>query len=234
MLSGRTLMIATPCYSGLSVNYVASLVETLAALREAGVSTRCVFKHGNALLPVARNHLADDFLASDCTDLLMIDADMGWRPDAVIRLLEAPQGVVAAVGHRKRSGPDSQLDLWCCNFMVGSGGGLSVGDNGCIEVGDVGTGFLRVRRQALDWIVKERPDLRRAYRNLDTPEGRTHYYKFFAITDDDGAEWAEDYSFCKLWRALGGKVWIDPQIRLTHVGTRVFEGDIRALFTVGT
>jgi hypothetical protein len=36
----------------------------------------------------------------------------------------------------------------------------------------------------------------------------------------------EDYYFANLWRAHGGAVWIDPTIKLKHIGHHEFEADI--------
>jgi hypothetical protein len=46
---------------------------------------------------------------------------------------------------------------------------------------------------------------------------------------------SEDYAFCHRWRSLGGKLWLDTQSRLTHVGPREFHGDasVRFPMTVG-
>jgi hypothetical protein len=43
----------------------------------------------------------------------------------------------------------------------------------------------------------------------------------------DGAEyWGEDFSFCRRWRAIGGRVWLDPELELHHVGFKTFSGRI--------
>ncbi len=34
----------------------------------------------------------------------------------------------------------------------------------------------------------------------------------------DGKWWGEDYAFCHKWQALGGQIWIDPDILFTHSG----------------
>ena len=35
---------------------------------------------------------------------------------------------------------------------------------------------------------------------------------------------SEDFAFCQRWRALGGKIWLDTQSRLTHTGVYAYEG----------
>ena len=41
---------------------------------------------------------------------------------------------------------------------------------------------------------------------------------------------SEDYTFCHRWRAIGGRLWLDTQSRLVHVGPREFAGDAAARF----
>lgn len=38
-----------------------------------------------------------------------------------------------------------------------------------------------------------------------------------------------DVGFCRLWRSLGGTIWIDPTIRLTHHGMHGFAGDMATM-----
>jgi hypothetical protein len=37
---------------------------------------------------------------------------------------------------------------------------------------------------------------------------------------------SEDYTFCRRWQQIGGKIWIDPKTKLTHIGSYTFNGNI--------
>ena len=37
-------------------------------------------------------------------------------------------------------------------------------------------------------------------------------------------DWGEDFAFCKRWTDIGGKVWVDPALELTHIGPHSFAG----------
>jgi hypothetical protein len=37
---------------------------------------------------------------------------------------------------------------------------------------------------------------------------------------------SEDYAFCRRWIDIGGKVWVDLQCRLLHLGQHNFRGDL--------
>jgi hypothetical protein len=40
----------------------------------------------------------------------------------------------------------------------------------------------------------------------------------------EGVEISEDYRFCDRWRAIGGRVWCDPEMKVDHHGIAVFKG----------
>ena len=42
---------------------------------------------------------------------------------------------------------------------------------------------------------------------------------------------SEDYGFCRLWRSIGGRVWVDPAIQLAHIGHHIYTGDPMELFS---
>ena len=51
--------------------------------------------------------------------------------------------------------------------------------------------------------------------------------EFFGLSiDESGCLLSEDYHFCELWRKHGGKVHANPFIKLQHVGTYIYGGDI--------
>jgi hypothetical protein len=56
---------------------------------------------------------------------------------------------------------------------------------------------------------------------------RDHYYQFFR-QDHEGRETeaSEDYVFCDRWRDHGGKIFVDPTIKLGHVGSWNYQGSL--------
>jgi hypothetical protein len=104
--------------------------------------------------------------------------------------------------------------------------------NGLIEVLDAGTGFMLVKRGVFDKLMKEYPETRyvRDMTSLN-PDGSVNrdtdeQYAFFdgSIDEDSKRYLSEDYTFCRRWQKIGGKIWTDPEIVLNHVGTHVFRG----------
>ncbi len=99
------LVVATPCFGGqLSVTYAASLFKLQQAVRRfSGINLKVLFKDGDALITRARASLLSQFLADEtATHLLFVDADIGFEPEQIVRLIECGADMCAAVYPIKR------------------------------------------------------------------------------------------------------------------------------------
>lgn len=175
---------------------------------------------GNSIIARCRNTIVSDFLASTATDLVFIDADVSWEPGALVRLCEHDVDVVAGVYPHRRD-PITFPVRWKLN-PDGTPPPLYA-INGLLEVEGVPGGFLRIRRQALERMVAV--FAHKAYESPDADTGRA-----VAVFDHeliDGQYYGEDFIFCKRWREImDGKVWVDPEITLHHVGNKTFTGNL--------
>jgi hypothetical protein len=96
-----------------------------------------------------------------------------------------------------------------------------------------GTGFMLIRRGALERMQQAFPQTRfTAAHNHARPSLSPNQYALFdcMIEPETGEYLSEDYAFCHRWRSLGGKLWLDTQSRLVHVGPREFHGDASLRF----
>ncbi len=99
------LVVATPCFGGqISVLYVASLFKLQQTIRRySGLTLKVLFKDGDALITRARASLLSQFLDDEAaTHLLFLDADIGFEPEQVLRLIECGADMCAAVYPVKR------------------------------------------------------------------------------------------------------------------------------------
>jgi len=210
--SASSILVATPCLDGnVSAHYTGALVGTMPLLTQRGIRCEIQFEIGNSLIADARNKLVSKFLASTATDLVFIDADISWKPDDLLKLIAHPQPVVAGVYQRKSR---AKVD-----FAVKFGPTIAM-DAGLMEVERVGTGFLRLRRDCLQALVAANPALK--LKNPLQP-GDPNFYALFDTSIVDGQFIGEDFTFCDRWRALGGKVFIDPSIGPAHHGAAVYD-----------
>lgn len=237
------LYIATPMYGGMAAGkYTASMCRLVRELTVRGWEYQFMFRFNESLIDRARNALAANFMATDFTHLLFIDADIGFEPEDIIKMVEADKDVIcgiyptksinwASVGAAARNGvPDDQLagytGTWVVNF-VDYKAEETVRVDQPFEVWNGGTGMMLIKRHVFEILDKtvER------YRLNENDEVMRKFEKsgiarYFATSIDplSGVLLSEDYHFCRIWREEGGKVWAAPWVRLAHVGTYVFEG----------
>ena len=104
--------------------------------------------------------------------------------------------------------------------------------NGLIEVLDAGTGFMLIKRGVLEQMITAFPEIKyvrdMTSLNADGSIDRTtdtQYALFDGSIDEKSRRYlSEDYTFCRRWQKIGGRIWTDPEIVLNHVGTHVFRG----------
>jgi hypothetical protein len=225
------------------VRYAASLFQLQKALREQPhVSLKIAFKDGDALITRARASLLSQFLDDPAaTHLLFIDADIGFAPEQVLRLIASgaemcaavypikrinwPQAVAAAAQGRD---PASALSYV---FEVDNPQEVAVQD-GFVKVRYAGTGFLMIRRAAVERMCAHYPELRyRRDHSIDAlSESGNRYALFECMIAEDGTYLSEDFAFCKRWTDMGGEIWADLTSKLDHVGPMLFHGDLASQF----
>ena len=93
---------------------------------------------------------------------------------------------------------------------------------GLLEVAGVPAGFLRVTRKALMEMTEKFKDLEYLCNNV---KGRP-VVALFESYKIGKLKLSEDYSFCQRYRDVGGKVWVDPEITMSHTGNKTFHGKL--------
>lgn len=239
------LVIATPCFGGqISAVYALSLLKLQARMRTCrDFSLKVLMKDGDALITRARASLLSQFLDdASATHLLFIDADIGFEPDQVVRLIECGAEMCAALYPIKRidwqqmknalaGDRDNPAAALQYAFEVDDPNAV-VASSGFIKVRYAGTGFLMIRRAALERMCARYPQLR--YKRDHSIDAGTPSDNRFALFEcmiaEDGTYLSEDFAFCKRWTDMGGEIWADLNSRLNHVGPMTFSGDLASQF----
>ena len=97
--------------------------------------------------------------------------------------------------------------------------------NGLIKVKHLATGFMMIQRQTLEKLMQAFPSTK--YEDdvqYLRPEENIYAYALFDCGVEEGHYMSEDWLFCNRWRKMGGDVFVDIQIALTHSGTEDFRG----------
>jgi hypothetical protein len=87
-LRTRKLFLATPMYGGMCAGMYCKSTNDLAALcMHYGIELKMYYLFNESLITRARNYCCDEFMRSDCTHMLFIDADIGFEANDVISML---------------------------------------------------------------------------------------------------------------------------------------------------
>ena len=236
-----SLMIATPMYGGMCTgHYVAGLLGTLNKMRSVNVPVYWAQIMNESLITRARNELARLFLEKGFDYLMFIDADISFDGQAVATLMAADKDIVCGIYPKKevdwkkvaeaaKLGKENLSDYGGAFVFNMVGNRAETNEDGCIEVRHGGTGFMLIKRKVFEDLMPHVPTYRTSsFKDPVTGEyAKPLTHEFFATSiDDSGALLSEDYHFCELWRKHGGTIWANPFIKLEHVGTYVFGGDI--------
>lgn len=216
-MDAEKLFLATPAYGRTVVlDYHTSMIETICTLQAHGIATSPQYVC-DSLVTRARNILAARFLASDCTHFLFLDSDLAWKPEAVIRLLSAmrkcPDIECACALYRLKCEPvDFPL-----NFIEPFVEHDAVP---FIEATHVPTGFLMLKRSAFERFIATYPHRRVMF----DPHVPGPQYAFFDCLIENEEYISEDFGFSRLFRRAGGRIWVDPEPTLKHIGPHEFVG----------
>lgn len=210
------IVICTPTLDGqFSLEYMVSMLETIGLLHATNVLIDCAFVRGDAFISKARNNLINQFLKRQADHLFFIDADQGWDANSFLRMILDPHEIVAAAVVKKQD----EVQFNNVDLVTNLKGDCSI-ENGMLETKTVGTGFMRIKKSAIDKMIAAYPE---TYIPGDGSEGK--HYQLFETKIIEGQFWGEDLVFCKKWCALGEKIWIDPNVTMTHIGRKAWQGN---------
>ena len=167
----------------------------------------------------ARNSCTAKFLSGDATHLMFIDADIQFNALDITKLINHNKDIVGGVYPQKTFPPKMVVNTL--------DNGVIEGD--LIEVGTLGTGFMLIKREVFTKMIENGAQNYKDDIGLPENEALNQYDFFNCTIDSQGRYLTEDWSFCRRWRQLGGKVWVDKTIALMHVGNFRYPPDMEVL-----
>lgn len=194
-----------------------SIMGAQTLLRDKGIDQDVFVLTGCTDMPVARASLVEMFMQAEGTDLFFIDADVGFNPNAVLKVLDRPEGVVCGVYPLKRDVGDYPVRMKLED-------GYFTGYDGLLEAELMPTGFMRIKRRVIELMQKEYPDLK--FNASHAKTGITEAYDLFGRGTSKDKIWTtEDYAFCHRWTSIGGHLFVYPDIDFIHVGRKKYTGN---------
>lgn len=235
----------------------------------------------------ARNISIEKARLTDYTHFMFIDSDIAFDPEQVLEMMSTGYDVVGgaypkkginwkAVAKAVRDGvPDDELPSHANDFVGNAAPGPGTGQVSPLgarymEVEELGTGFLMIRRECIEryidhwrdeiaYITDYEPrdivhhmvfscerdpacELEQAKRALlalphgcseaDAGHAVSRYHRaLMAGPACNGRYLTEDFSFCRRWKMMGGKVMLALDARLAHQGPFIFEGHLGLQYT---
>ncbi len=210
------LYLAVAGYGGaVTVQTMHSIIGAITILQEAGVKITTNFVAGCCYIDHTRNLLAKHFMDSVATDMLFVDADVGFGVDAALKIASAKKPLVAGVYPKK-----GETVQWPVTMSQK----LQLDSDGTIEVPLMPTGFMRINRKVFEHLDPH------CKHYTDAQVGRMTAYFETTIQDETetagGVFWGEDYNLCRKWTKLGGKGYIIPDITFSHTGSKSWNGNL--------
>ena len=223
------LFVPLICYNHTcNTEYMMSILKLLNAAKDTGLNMSFYPIFFESLVSRARNAAVAHFLEdSENTHLLFIDSDIIFEPDDVFKLLRADKEVVAGIYPKKyivwdrlKNNPEAER----VDFPMG--GTLTMTEDNLIELDYLPTGFLLISRTAIEKIIAAHPELK--YKNdIDGyMSAGDNFYDLFKVGIRNGIYESEDWGFCSLWKGVGGKVLIHPDINVKHLGWHEYSGNL--------
>lgn len=235
----RKLFLATPMFGGQCAGiYADSMCRLYDVFAHVDVVIQSRFLYNASLITTVRNVLAHEFMQSDCSHMLFIDADIGFDAVDVAKLLTlqvptSPYDVIAGMYLKKNIHWDRvaeaiklpacmakprELNHYTGGYAVETLDGKDYLDRNIrtpVDVAYVGAGFMMIRRATFNLFRQFYPE--RIY-------GDDKMCLYFQAEIDDNKYISEDLSFCRLVRRMGGSVWCCPWMSISHFGNHVYGG----------
>ena len=230
------LVIGTPMYGGMCTSeYTQSLLNLSESANKSDVKLTTIFLGNESLIQRGRNTVAHHFMnLPDATHLLFIDADIKFRTEDIVRMIQADKSlIVGPVGLKGYNWEEIRQAAVNGEDDIGRTGGVfninklpgidMVDENTPFEIEHGGNAFMMIRRDVFETLKPHTPIYTNGGRSL--PDG-VEIYDYFRveINKDTNHLLSEDYFLCHSYRQLGGKVWCAPWVETGHFGSHLFNG----------
>ncbi len=230
------LVVGTPMYGGMCTSeYTQSLLNLSESANKSDVKLTTIFLGNESLIQRGRNTVAHHFMnLPDATHLLFIDADIKFRTEDIVRMIQVDKslivGPVALKGYNwdeiRQAAVNNEDDIGRTGgvFNINKLPGIDmVDENTPFEIEHGGNAFMMIRRDVFETLKPHTPIYTNGGRSL--PDG-VEIYDYFRveINKDTNHLLSEDYFLCHSYRQLGGKVWCAPWVETGHFGSHLFNG----------
>ena len=230
------LVIGTPMYGGMCTSeYTQSLLNLSESANKSDVKLTTIFLGNESLIQRGRNTVAHHFMnLPDATHLMFIDADIKFRTEDIVRMIQADKSlIIGPVGLKGYNWDEIRQAAINGEDDIGRTGGVfninklpgidMVDENTPFEIEHGGNAFMMIRRDVFETLKPHTPIYTNGGRSLPDNVDIYDYFRV-EINKDTNHLLSEDYFLCHSYRQLGGKVWCAPWVETGHFGSHLFNG----------
>lgn len=254
-IAHKKLFIATPMFGGNCTGaYTKSCIDLQKWCDKNDIEIHFYYIFNESLITRARNYCVHKFMQSDYTHMMFIDADIHFDYNDVIKMLfmcDDGTGLDILTGPYPKKGISwDNISKAVQQGLVKSGtaklkdfGGLFAFNtvenitefnvSNPVEIKEGGTGFMMIHRKVFEDYAEAYPELLYTPDHNDTKDfdGSQKMTAFFdcVIDKETNRYLSEDYMFSTYARKIGKRIWMCPWMKLNHIGTTVFSGDMTAV-----
>ena len=236
------------------VNYVFCIIKTKEVFKYYDIPLKIEFCKNDSLVTRARNNLVAKAMSDvTVTHLMFIDNDITWDPVNIIKLIIANKPIVGGIYPLKKYNweklandpeyikkmiekknnsrvknimdDDLLVQYSLLNYNLNHIGNSIKIENNLTEVKHVATGFMMIKRGVIEKMSEAFPHTKYTddVNYLEEHENK-YAYALFDCGVEGGHYLSEDWLFCNRWKKIGGKVYIDVSINLSHTGIEQYNG----------
>jgi FkbM family methyltransferase len=218
----RKVLLFLPCYGGkIEEETSATVAGIIRALVEKDMFFGYMSSSHADIVRVRNGFLTywyDNF--PDCTDFLLIDADMACDARVVLDMIAFDKPIVGAIYPSRGS---DEIE-----WVVRTKKGARVTESGFMEVAGVGGGLLLIQREAITQMLEagqivvhdRRDDKYVDWKFLDKNGIARIFSAFDPTVEVDVGVLSDDYSFCERYNRSGGTIWANAVQPIGHVGKK--------------
>lgn len=218
-----SILIIIPAYDGKVSDLTASaLYKSAKYFDRIGLRNELLMVANESLISTGRSNLSNFFINNtQHSHAMWIDADIGFQPEDITRLLELNVDLSVGAYVMKTLPP-----RYC--FILDKDQGEK-SEKKAVKINSSGFGFNLVSRKVYETMAKKFPELKcipqSNSRVISKAEEENSFHYFQTMIDPLTQKIiSEDKSFFARWKKCGGQSWLRTDIQLQHVGSHVFEG----------
>jgi len=236
------IFVATPVHSECSIHYTQALLELQKLTFKKNIQITFQLMK-SSLVTQGRNLCVSGFIESNFTHMLFIDSDIYFHAESIIKMIEKDKDIISIPYPLKTMMWDKAMDniknnkIKTMNDLKKSFNTYPIRveddkdiklDKGVMEVTHSPTGCMLIKRSVIDKMIKAYPEKAIVQKTVINGEyiNKPNMWNFFDTIHDPETKTylGEDFSFCKLWKDIGGKCYAYIGDTIVHIGEHQYEG----------